>query len=888
MNEEKIKIVEGKLEYTNNIEFNEGEWSFYNFDPQIVIKFDSPVIGVRLEAKLNSISDHMYNTSVYFGDEDCGFAQDKVINYKRKYKTISNKTDVLFNDYYTNVRIDLDDDNSKIYLDSFLIEPLYSMPDATKQFRNILSPKKHKEGFVLFTHDLSNTGAPILALNIAKNLMKKSNDLVVVSCNSMNNELSKSYLQENIPLYFFDDFSESEYFIANESVQYNYYDNQHFFLEALRDLGYKKAIVNSVASGDAVRRLKEYDFKVITLIHEMKNTITHHFFNKGRDISQYSDYLVFPDKIVKKDFESIFEDICGKVFIFPQGVYLKKDFDNIAVENDSINKILKNLKGKKLIMGSGTAELRKGIDLFVSAAISLLNMEDNFEFIWTGSFADPDLEGWLSNQIEKAGFSNKIHIIPFVTNKNDYKLLLSRVSAFWLTSREDPFPSVALEAMHFNIPVFGFKDSGGFNTMSEENRAICIDSFDVGQLASNTLNYFTKSVSIDKTNIEKFIKSLNFSEYVEKIIRILNESEIIQPELNLYETFKSQVIESKNCKINKQNLNQKMDAISKAKFKRNKVNDSTVVLLDTESGSEYIENAIIMSDCEKTCHNVLKGKNLVHVPAHIYDEQSEHMQDKLKILCGADVLQRKMETSNQLVLPHDMSNMKNVCLLGVGLNELGLDTEPSEYTIRLLKLMLKNNYVHSVTNQQTKLFLERIGIKNVVNTSYPALWDLSLEHCKQIDSKKSNNALTSITHNKMDQENDLYVLKTLKKEYQKVYVWIQELSDYEYLKQIVNTKEYVIISPTLENLDNILELEDLDYIGSCLQIAFRSLKKYHRSIIISADNETLEIMKDVNIPSIGQFELEENLVKMIYSNLDIRIKLPINEINLWKNQFNHK
>lgn len=140
----------------------------------------------------------------------------------------------------------------------------------------------------------------------------------------------------------------------------------------------------------------------------------------------------------------------------------------------------------------------------------------------------------------------------------------------------------------------------------------------------------------------------------------------------------------------------------------------------------------------------------------------------------------------------------------------------------------------------------------------------------------------------MDQENDLYVLKTLKKEYQKVYVWIQELSDYEYLKQIVNTKEYVIISPTLENLDNILELEDLDYIGSCLQIAFRSLKKYHRSIIISADNETLEIMKDVNIPSIGQFELEENLVKMIYSNQEINIKLPINEINLWKNQFNHK
>ena len=104
----------------------------------------------------------------------------------------------------------------------------------------------------------------------------------------------------------------------------------------------------------------------------------------------------------------------------------------------------------------------------------------------------------------------------------------------------------------------------------------------------------------------------------------------------------------------------------------------------------------------------------------------------------------------------------------------------------------------------------------------------------------------------------------------------------------MNTKEYVIISPTLENLDNILELEDLDYIGSCLQIAFRSLKKYHRSIIISADNETLEIMKDVNIPSIGQFELEENLVKMIYSNQEINIKLPINEINLWKNQFNRK
>jgi len=132
------------------------------------------------------------------------------------------------------------------------------------------------------------------------------------------------------------------------------------------------------------------------------------------------------------------------------------------------------------------------------------------------------------------------------------------------------------------------------------------------------------------------------------------------------------------------------------------------------------------------------------------------------------------------------------------------------------------------------------------------------------------------------------MLNTLKNEYDKVYIWIQGQLDYEYLQKIVNTKEFILVPPTLKALDEVLEKEDLDYIGTRLHAGIRSLNKFHRSLIISIDNRAREMAKYTNIPVMERVDMKNNLVEWIYSNQETNIQLPINEINLWKNQFNRK
>src|SRR5699024_9441321 len=139
-----------------------------------------------------------------------------------------------------------------------------------------------------------------------------------------------------------------------------------------------------------------------------------------------------------------------------------------------------------------------------------------------------ELEGWIINQIEKSGLQTNIHIFPFIQDQNEYKTLLSNVDIFWSTSREDPFPSVVLEALNYDITVVGFKDGGGINTMLDDNRGFLIDDFNVFELAKISNKILKGEINRpDKNGITNFLNTLNFNDYVEFLINKFNDSQII-------------------------------------------------------------------------------------------------------------------------------------------------------------------------------------------------------------------------------------------------------------------------------------------------------------------------------------------------------------------------
>lgn len=370
---------------------------------------------------------------------------------------------------------------------------------------------------IIVTHDLNETGAPILAYNIAKKFQTKKYDVAIISLSD--GYLENKYKDLEIPV-----FSLHQDHLNNKI---NNPEALDIIVKTLYEKGYKNAITNTIISGLTTPILKKYNFSIISLIHEMKTTISLYNLKAGGfDIATYSDIIVFPDKIVQQGFEELFNVKEKKLIICPQGLYKTKE--NIKENYEHIYIKYNIPKNSKIIMGSGTADYRKGIDLFLLAAHQLLLLEkdEQYHFIWTGPIINPELKAWFEWQLEINNKKDRFHNLDFIKDKQEYQNLVTCSDIFWLTSREDPFPSVMIEALEFNTPVIAFKNSGGANTLLQDGRGILIDNFDINKLVTTTQELLNnkKEIKIMLKKAQTYIKkNLNFNNYIEDLEKLIKE-----------------------------------------------------------------------------------------------------------------------------------------------------------------------------------------------------------------------------------------------------------------------------------------------------------------------------------------------------------------------------
>ncbi len=510
MIKDKITIIGGEVISNVNIIEKDNQWEFINNDPQLHIRFKKPITDLKIKISLNEIFNKDLNMAVYYKQEKEEYSEQNSI-YFNVHLFLETIQEIHFNNPVKEIRFDIAMENLSLPVKDIILEDISNQEVYECLKENFVEYSKG-EKILILSHDFSNTGAPILAYNMAKQFKERGMQVIVLVGSCINNQLEERYRENKIPFVYLEN---GEHNRVNIHYQKEVSMDNETLLEKLiriaRALGYERVITNTVVSGQYVDILKKYNFHVMSLIHEMKSTILiYNFVECGEKIAKQSDIIVFPDEIVKNGFETIYQEINGKILVRPQGVYLKTKY------TDCPHDLLSSLgisNENQYILGSGSANLRKGIDLFVNAATIMYKMNPKLHFIWAGEFdGQKDLEYWLKAQI----LTPNIHIIPFIKESHVYLGLLSNAGAFWLTSREDPFPSVALEAMSLNIPVLGFKDSGGFNTMAAENRGVLIDNYNVYDLAVATNEIVCKqNYKMNEESINSFIESLNFDQYID-------------------------------------------------------------------------------------------------------------------------------------------------------------------------------------------------------------------------------------------------------------------------------------------------------------------------------------------------------------------------------------
>ncbi len=240
--------------------------------------------------------------------------------------------------------------------------------------------------------------------------------------------------------------------------------------------GHKAAIVNTTVSGFFLETLADAGFRCVALIHELSGVIhSNKLEPQALAISQKADAIVFPASVVAESFQEIAPIEVEKIKIKPQGLYKRNRFqEKVEDARIRLRKELGLEKNDKIVLAVGYADYRKGIDLFVDSGVQVLKSNPHVYFVWLGHW-DSTMRANVEQRLVNPSISG--HFL-FIGHTKDTDLFYAGADVYALTSREDPFPAVALEALEVAVPVVGFKGVGGIEELLENGCGMVVPKED--------------------------------------------------------------------------------------------------------------------------------------------------------------------------------------------------------------------------------------------------------------------------------------------------------------------------------------------------------------------------------------------------------------------------
>lgn len=140
-------------------------------------------------------------------------------------------------------------------------------------------------------------------------------------------------------------------------------------------------------------------------------------------------------------------------------IYNGIDFKNFKrIGKIKAREILKLPIEVPIILGVGQPHNIKGCDLFLQAAIQAKKTIPNILFLWLGGNDKNPFFLDFKYEIEKLGLENNIRLFP---TTNDISIYYESADIFFLSSREESFSMVSIEAGFFKIPIICFEKTGG-------------------------------------------------------------------------------------------------------------------------------------------------------------------------------------------------------------------------------------------------------------------------------------------------------------------------------------------------------------------------------------------------------------------------------------------
>ena len=254
---------------------------------------------------------------------------------------------------------------------------------------------------------------------------------------------------------------------------------------------YDVVIGNTVVTLRHLAILKERGFRTVSWLHELDRAVE--ALGMTADLKLLSPsidrFIVGSGAVAGMLHRFGIDTPVDRIYEFsPRGSSI--DIDVSAVRSEL------NVPEKSFLVGAcGTIESRKGTDLFVRMAQKVLAARPEIRFLWIAR-KDAEADPMYNETIESIRELNLTEQIKIVRSAGSPTNYLSALDVFVLSSREDPFPLVCLEAANLGKPVICFAAAGGMPEFVGQDAGAVVPFEDIHEMA-RTVEMF--NLDPDKT-----------------------------------------------------------------------------------------------------------------------------------------------------------------------------------------------------------------------------------------------------------------------------------------------------------------------------------------------------------------------------------------------------
>jgi glycosyltransferase involved in cell wall biosynthesis len=280
--------------------------------------------------------------------------------------------------------------------------------------------------------------------------------------------------------------------------------------------------LNTIASVDLLPELsKIFEVPIVSHIHELQYSIAQYGSpNSLENLFKYSAKIIACSQAVANNL---------KEFSNSNDIHVVHSFvENTEILKKATKSDIKTIKEKfeltsdKIwICACGNADWRKAPDIFLQIAATTLKNSPKFGFVWIGIKNEGELFDRLKYDEKKLGIENEI---KWINPTDEAVEIINSCDVFLVSSREDPFPLVVLEAALCGKPILGFKNTGGVDEFIDESCGIKVNYLNVSEMSNqiSTLNSINIKTLGDKSR-DKVLTKYNFEISIKKIESIFEE-----------------------------------------------------------------------------------------------------------------------------------------------------------------------------------------------------------------------------------------------------------------------------------------------------------------------------------------------------------------------------